>query len=157
MSSAQKTIIKKQLLFLLRGGNAHTPIKRAINTFPGELINKRIENISYTPWQLLEHLRIVQHDIIQFILNSDYVAPKWPDDYWTELNENADKSKWKTSQEKFFSELDEMEKFIKDDSVDLFAPIPHSENYTIFREILVLASHNSYHIGQMMLIKKMFS
>lgn len=153
----QSTIIKKQLLFLLRGGNAHAPVKRAINNFPAELINKRIENISYTPWQLLEHLRIAQDDIIQFIKNPEYISPDWPTAYWTELSEIADEGKWKVSQEKFFIGLDEMENFVKDNSIDLFSPISHSEKYTIFREVLVLASHNSYHIGQMMLIKKMFN
>jgi len=105
---------------------------------------------------LLEHLRIAQDDIIQFIKNPDYVSPDWPDGYWPDMKESADEEKWKLSCEKFFEGLDEMEKFVKDDSIDLFAPLIHAETYNIFREVMVLAAHNSYHIGQMMLIKKMF-
>ncbi len=153
----QDTVIKKQLLFLIRGGNAHTPVKRAIAQFPINLINKKTPNVSYTPWELLEHLIIAQDDIIQFIKNPNYVSLEWPEGFWCKENGTADDTKWKLSAEKFFKGIDEMEKFIKDESVDLFAPIPHAETYTIFREVLVLSAHNSYHIGQMMLIKKMYA
>ena len=148
-------VIKKQLLFLLRGGNAHIPIKRAVNNFPVEQINKKLSNISYTPWQLVEHLRICQEDIIQFIKDPDYKSPEWPDGYWPKPDETADEDKWKKSVNEFFAGLDEMEKFVKDKSVDLYAPLPHADQYTIFREVLVLADHNAYHIGQLMLFKKM--
>lgn len=148
-------IIKKQLLFILRGGNAHIPIKRAVNNFPIEHINEKLPNISYTPWQLVEHLRIAQEDIIQFVKDPDYKSPEWPDGYWPDQPEVADEVKWKKSVNGFFAGLDEMEKFVKDKNVDLYAPLPHSEQYTIFREVLVLAAHNAYHIGQLMLFKKM--
>ena len=148
-------VIKKQLLFLLRGGNAHIPIKRAVNNFPVEHINGKVPEISYTPWQLVEHLRICQEDIIQFIKDPDYKSPEWPDGYWPKPGETADEGKWEKSVNEFFAGLDEMEKFVKDKSVDLYAPLLHADQYTIFREVLVLAAHNAYHIGQLMLFKKM--
>jgi len=108
-----------------------------------------------TPWQLLEHLRIAQDDILQFIKDADHCSPEWPDGFWPGGDEVADEERWNKSVDEFFKSLDEMEKFIKDDSVDLFTPLPHAENYTIFREILVLADHNSYHLGQIMLMQKL--
>jgi len=150
-------VIKKQLLFILRGGNAHVPIKRAVNNFPIEHINEKIPNISYTPWQLVEHLRIAQEDIIRFIKDPEYKSPEWPNGYWPKPDEIADEKKWKKSVDEFFAGLDEMEKFVKDNSIDLYAPLPHADQYTIFREVLVLADHNAYHIGQLMLFKKMLS
>jgi hypothetical protein len=149
------SVIKKQLLFLLRGGNAHIPIKRAVHNFPVELINEKLTNISYTPWQLLEHLRICQDDIIQFIKDPQYKSPEWPAGYWPDSEEIADEVKWKKSVDDFFEGLDEMEDFVKDDDVDLYEPLPHADQYTIFREVLVLADHNAYHIGQLMLFKKL--
>ncbi len=151
----QSKIIKKQLLFLLRGGNAHSPVKRIIKNFPLKLINNKFPNVAYTPWQLLEHLRIALDDILQFIKDADHCSPEWPDGFWPGGDEVADEERWNKSVDEFFKSLDEMEKFIKDDSVDLFTPLPHAENYTIFREILVLADHNSYHLGQIMLMQKL--
>jgi hypothetical protein len=152
----QKSIIKKQLLFALRGGNAHIPIKRAITNFPLKHINKKISNFDHTPFQLVDHLRRAQLDIINFITDKDYQSPDWPIGFWDENNLQADEMLWKKTTEELYSGLDRMEKFVKDNSVDLFAKIPHAPQYTIFREILVLASHNSYHLGQLMLMRKSF-
>ena len=151
----QKAVIRKQLLFSLRGGNAHKAIKRGINHFPIALINKKIPNVDYTPWQLLDHMRRAQIDIIKFITDTGYKSPDWPKGYWPDKNEMADEDKWKKTVEEFFEGLDVMEKFVKDDKYDLFANIPHAPQYTIFREVLVLSNHNSYHIGQLMLMKKL--
>ena len=151
----QNQVIKKQLLFLLRGGNAHIPIKRAVTNFPADQINEKLPNISYTSWQLLEHMRICQDDIIQFIKDPEYKSPEWPEGFWPDKNEMADKTKWNKTVDGFFAGLDEMEKFIKDDNIDLYAPLPHAEQYTIFREVLVLADHNAYHLGQLMMFRKM--
>jgi len=150
-------VIKKQLLFILRGGNAHVPVKRAVNNFPIELINEKLPNIGYTPWHLVEHLRICQEDIIQFIKDPEYKSPEWPAGYWPKQDEVADEEKWKKSVDEFFTGLDEMEKFVKNKNVDLYAPLPHADQYTIFREVLVLAGHNAYHVGQLMLFKKMLT
>jgi len=151
----QKEVIRKQLLFSLRGGNAHTAIKRGINYFPIEFINRKMSNVDYTPWQLLDHMQRAQFDIIKFITDTNYKSPDWPKGYWSDKNEMADEDKWKDTVEEFFEGLDVMEKFVKDDKHDLFAKIPHSPQYTIFREVLVLSTHNSYHLGQLMLMKKL--
>jgi hypothetical protein len=151
----QKAVIRKQLLFSLRGGNAHKAIKRAIIHFPLEFINRKIQNADYTPWQLLDHMRRAQIDFIKFITDADYKSTEWPSGYWPDKNEMADEDKWKKTAEDFFEGLDVMEKFVKDDKYDLFAKIPHAPQYTIYREVMVLSNHNSYHLGQLMLMKKM--
>ena len=150
----QKAVIRKQLLFSLRGGNAHKAIKRGITHFPIDLINKKMLNADYTPWQLLDHMRRAQIDIIKFISDANYKSPDWPKGYWSDKNEMADEDTWKKTVEEFFEGLDVMEKFVKDDKYDLFANIPHAPQYTIFREALVLSNHNSYHLGQLMLMRK---
>ena len=149
----QKAIIRKQLLFALRGGNAHVPIKRAITNVPLKHINSKLPEFDHTPFQLLDHLRRAQLDIINFIEDKNYKSPDWPIGFWTDETD-ADELAWKNTAEEFYNGLDRMEKFIKDDKIDLFAEIPHAAQYTIFREVLVLASHNSYHLGQLMLMKK---
>ena len=151
----QKEVIRKQLLFSLRGGNAHRAIKRGINHFPLALINKKMPNVDYTPWHLLEHMRISQIDFINFIIDPKYKSPDWPKDYWPNKNEIANEDMWKKTVKDFFDGLDVMEKFVKDDKYDLFTKIPHAPQYTIFREVLVLSNHNSYHLGQLMLMKKL--
>ena len=151
----QIEVIRKQLLFSLRGGNAHIAIKRAINHFPFDLINKKMPNVDYTPWQLLDHMQRAQLDFVNFIIDANYKSPDWPKGYWPDKNEMADEDKWMKTVKEFFEGLDVMEKFVKDDKHDLFAKIPHSPQYTIFREVLVLSNHNSYHLGQLMLMKKL--
>lgn len=151
----QKDIIKKQLLFALRGGNAHVPIKRAITNFPVDKINEKLPEFEHSPFQLVDHLRRAQLDILNFIEDKDYKSPDWPNGFWDDTNE-ANKELWNKTVKDFFAGLDRMEKFVKDDKFDLFAKIPHATQYTIFREVLVLASHNSYHLGQLMLMRKAF-
>lgn len=146
-------IIKKQLLFTLRGGNAHSPIKRGIKNFPIELINKKANNQKYSAWHLLEHMNICQNDILDFIIDPKYQSPEWPAGYWPPLDNDATEEMWLETMENFFAGLDEAEKFIKDDEIDLFKPLPQDEKYTLYREILVLASHNSYHLGQILLLQ----
>ncbi|MBL1213011.1 MAG: DinB family protein [Ignavibacteriae bacterium] len=149
----QKSVIRKQLLFALRGGNAHIPIKRAITNFPIEFINAKLPHFEHTPFQLVDHLRRAQLDIINFIENKNYKSPDWPIGFWDE-NNNANAEMWDKTVKEFFAGLDRVEKFVKNDKINLFAEIPHAPQYTIFREVLVLASHNSYHLGQLMLMRK---
>ena len=151
----QKAIIRKQLLFALRGGNAHVPIKRAITNFPLDKINEKLPEFEHSPFQLVDHLRRAQLDILNFIEDKDYKSPDWPIGFWDDSGK-ADKEQWEKTVKDFFAGIDKMEKFVKDDKVDLFANLPHAPQYTIFREVLVLAGHNSYHLGQLMLMKKAF-
>lgn len=150
-------IIKKQLLFLLRGGNAHIPINRALHNFPMAQINEKIKGFDYSPWQLLEHIRIAQDDILEFVKDQNYKSPNWPEGYWPDINEDVNQERWHDTVQRIYKGLEEMEQYVKDESCDLFAPLPDNDKYTIYREILVLAGHNSYHLGQLMMMQKVLS
>lgn len=146
-------IIKKQILFLLRGGNTHNPVKRTINNYPQQIINGKIPGVEYTPYQLLDHMNRAQNDFLGFIYNPKHQSPDWPEGFWT-TKTDADSKDWKKLKDDFFDGLDKMESIIKNKDVDIFSPITHAPQYTIYREAIMLASHNSYHLGQLMLMKK---
>jgi len=152
MSSDQ--VVREQLLALLNGGNAHMPSEEAVADFPSEHFNTRPPNITYTPWHILEHLRIAQWDILDFIRNPDYVTPEWPKDYWPDTDATADQEQWDKTISLFLSDAGSLREIVSDPGTDLYAPIPHAPDYTIFREILVVSDHNAYHIGEFTILRE---
>lgn len=147
-------ILREQLLQLLDGRNAHLNFDDAVNNFPAECYNVPAPNVSYTPWHLLEHIRIAQSDILDFIRNPEYEAPNWPDDYWPELGEQADKKTWGETVTAIRTDLDELKMIVEDESNDLTAELPHASGYTILREILVVSDHNAFHIGEFAILRQ---
>lgn len=152
MSSDQ--IVREQLLALLRGGNAHMRFDEAVAGFPMEHINNRPPHVPYTPWHLLEHIRIAQVDILEFIRNPRYVSPAWPEGYWPVQDEQADPARWQQTLAGFRADLQALQDLVADPHTDLYAPLPHAPGYTIFREILVVADHNAYHIGEFAILRQ---
>lgn len=146
MSSDQ--VVREQLLALLIGGNAHMTFEQAVADFPAEHYNTRPPNITYTPWHILEHLRIAQWDIFEFIRNPNYESPQWPEGYWPHPSEMTDPEGWERTISAFLADLGSLRQIVKNPDTDLYAQIPHAKGYTIFREILVVADHNAYHIGE---------
>ena len=146
--------LREHLLYLLRGGSAHIDFEGVIADFPVELINGKVEHIPYTPWQLLEHMRIAQWDILEFSRNANHVSPEWPKGYWP-TDDVKDAKAWNKSVEAFRADLKEMEKLVEDPSTDLFAPIAHGEGQTVLREALLVADHNAYHLGVLATIKRL--
>ena len=146
--------LRKQLLALLRGGNAHMGFDEAVAKFPFKYINKKPPNVPYTFWHLLEHMRIAQKDILEFIRNPNYVSPEWPDEYWLPKDQKAVKSQWVKTINDFRADLQSVQDFVIDPKTDLFAPIPHAKKYTVFRELLLVADHNSYHIGEFIILRQ---
>jgi hypothetical protein len=146
MSSDQ--VVRKQLLALLIGGNAHMTFEQAVAEFPPEHFNTKPPNVTYTPWHILEHLRIAQWDILEFIRNPEYISPEWPVGYWPDPTEMIDQEGWENTINTFLSDLGSLRDIVKDPETDLYAEIPHAPGYTIFREILVVSDHNAYHIGE---------
>ena len=152
MSSDQ--IVRDQLLALLNGGNAHMPFVDAVADFPSAHFNTRPPNITYTPWHILEHLRIAQWDILDFIRNPGYVTPEWPKDYWPDPSAAADQELWDQTISSFLSDAQSLRDIVSDPGTDLYSPIPHAPDYTIFREILVVSDHNAYHIGEFAILRQ---
>lgn len=148
------TVVRQQLLALLRGGNAHLDFEQAVAAFPLEYINTTPPNGSYTPWHLLEHLRLAQVDILEFIRNPDHVSPDWPEGYWPAPTEQADAARWQQTLDQFRADAQALQTMVADPATDLYAPLPHAPGYNILREILVVADHNAYHIGEFAILRE---
>jgi len=147
--------LRQHLVKLLNGGDAHADFKHVIEDFPAELRGKTPKAAEHSAWQLLEHLRIAQWDILDFSRNPEYKAPKWPEGYWPETAAPPDAKAWGKSVKTFQEDLKAMCELVRDEKTDLFAKIPHGDGQTILREALVVADHNSYHLGQMVLLRRL--
>jgi hypothetical protein len=146
--------LREHLLELLEGKSAHIETESALDGFPVDKINVRIDGSPHTAWELLEHIRIAQWDILDFSTNPNYKEMKWPDDYWTKPEATAED--WQRSVEQVLSDLHAMRDLVADEKMDLYAKIPHGSGQTIFREALLVADHNAYHIGQLVLLRRIF-
>ena len=139
--------IRKHVLYLLRGGGAHQSFDEFVNGFPANLCGRQIEGLPYTPWQVLEHMRIAQWDILEFSRDSGHVSPDFPKGYWPPPDEPGTRALWEKTIAEFRNELQQMEALVEDPSTDLHAPIPHGDGQTILREALLIVDHNAYHLG----------
>jgi hypothetical protein len=147
--------LRKHLLDLLFMKGAHLDFDAAVAGFPIALRGVKPKGAPHTPWQLLEHLRIAQWDILDFSRNPAYREMKWPDGYWPKTEAPPAAAAWDQSVEQFRQDLKSMEKLISRPSVDLTTRIPHGAGQTLLREALLVADHNSYHLGQLVLVRKM--
>jgi hypothetical protein len=147
--------LRKHLVYLLRDGGAHVDFDAAIARFPAAQRGARIAGAPHTAWQLLEHLRIAQWDILEFSRNSAHVSPKFPDGYWLHTDSPPSARAWSESVRTFQKDLRAMIRLVSNPKTDLFARIPHGDGQTILRETLLVADHNAYHIGQLVLLRKL--
>ena len=139
--------LRDHVLYLLRGEGAHITFDDLVADFPVALCGKRIEGLPYTAWQVLEHIRIAQWDILEFSRDSKHASPKWPEGYWPPHAEAGNEELWKQTVENFRADLKQIEALVADPSTDLVAKLPHGSGQTILREALLVADHNSYHLG----------
>jgi hypothetical protein len=142
------TLVREQLRELLEGGDAHMTFDEAVANFPREHMNTKPPNVPYTPWHLLEHIRLAQRDIIEFIRNPHYVSPPWPEGFWLAEDAQADEVAWEKTIASLQADLQNLLEMVADPTVNLYAPIPHGDGQSILREILVVSDHNAYHIGE---------
>ncbi len=147
--------LQKHLVKLLEGGGAHARPEEVLADWPAELRGRKPDGLPHSGWQLLEHLRIAQWDILEFSRNAKHVSPDFPDGYWPQHDVPPDASAWDNSINVFQDELRQMQQLVQDSNVDLFAKIPHGKGQTILREALVLADHNAYHLGQLVLLRRL--
>ncbi len=154
MASDEKTILREQLLDAIRGHQAHIEFSAAVKDFPAELQGVKPGGAPHSAWQLLEHLRIAQNDILEFSRNPSHQSPDWPEGYWPETDAPPDGNAWAESVAAFERDAKAFSAFIKDPKNDLFQPLPHGEGQTLLREALLVSSHNSYHLGQLVFLKK---
>ena len=153
--SDRSVTLRKQLVEAMSGRQAHVDFAAAINDFPAQFRGVKPSNAPHTAWQLLEHMRIAQHDILDFSRNPNYRELKWPDEYWPNTDAPPDATAWDRSVATFRQEAQELVKLISNASQDLFQPFAHGDGQTLLREALLIANHNSYHLGQLVYLKKM--
>ena len=154
MTQSEKTL-REHLVKLLTGGDAHVDFDAAIENLPAELRGKRPPGAVHSPWELLEHMRIAQWDILEFSRNPKHKSPKWPEGYWPAKPAPHDKDAWEGSVRAFRHDLKAMCDLVADEKTDLFAKIPHGDGQTILREALLTADHNSYHLGELVLVRRL--
>ena len=147
--------LRDHLVANLSGGHAHIVFEDAIAGWPAELRGTKPAGQPFTAWRLLEHIRISQWDIVEFAKSAEHVSPKWPEGYWPREDAPPDAAAWDKSVAQVGRDLKAMERLLSDSKTDLFARIPHGTGQTILREALVLADHNSYHLGQLVVLKRL--
>ena len=146
--------LRKHLLYLLGGGGAHVGFDSAIAGWPAKLRGSRPKRLPHTAWQLLEHMRIAQWDILEFSRNPKHVSPDWPEGYWPQTEAPAKPAAWSKSVKDFQTDLEALRKLVKNPRKDLFANIPHGTGQTLLREALLVADHNAYHLGQLIDLRR---
>lgn len=155
MKNDQNKSLRDHLAELLKGGHAHATFEAAVADFPAKLRGRKADDLPYTAWMLLEHLRIAQWDILEFSRSAKHVSPKWPEGYWPETDAPPATSDWDKSVKAFQSDLKAMQKLVADPKTDLYARLPWGEGQTVLREALLVADHNAYHIGQLVTLRRL--
>ena len=148
-----ETALRDHLRKLLDWEDAHVNFEKAVAGIPEALRGKAPKGSAHTPWQLLEHLRICQYDILDFCRNPDYVERSFAD-YWPETPAPPSKAAWDKSVAAFRRDREEIKKLAADTAVDLFSRIPHGSGQTYLREVLLVADHNAYHVGQLVALRR---
>ncbi len=153
--SNSDTALRKQLVQFLRESHAHVDFDDAVSAFPPQLRGKKPAGAPYTAWQLLEHMRIAQWDILEFSRDGRHVSPKWPDGYWPKTEAPPSRAAWEKSIREFRRESKTMQRLLTDTTHDLFARFPHGNGQTLLREALLVMDHNAYHLGQLVMLRKL--
>jgi hypothetical protein len=152
---AESDALRQHLLDLLRGRNAHADFDTVLADFPSRLRGVKPPGAPHTGWQLLEHMRIAQWDILEFSRDAKHKSPAWPEGYWPKTETPPSAASWNNSLRSFRADLRAIAKLVADKKTDLFARIPHGGGQTILREALLIADHNSYHLGQIVILRRL--
>ncbi len=146
--------LRGQLVRLLRGGNAHMDFAEAVAEFPDAKINARPKNVDYTFWHLIEHLRLTQADILEYVTSAAYRDRDWPAEYWPPPDARATTEDWDESVAAFRRDLDAIVAIVADAGTDLFGAVPSNAEHTVLREALLVADHNAYHVGELGILRQ---
>ena len=149
--------MNKTLLEFLLKGPAHAPVMDILKNLDTGIRHKQITEGTKTIWEELEHMRLAQKDILNYMTDPDWISPDWPAGYWPESKENLSENKWQTTVNGFHKDLEYIGQFISTNNIDLNKPIPHAPKHTYLREILLIIDHNSYHAGKILFIRKYFA
>ena len=146
--------LRDHLLELLKGGHAHLTFEKALADLPADLRGRKAPGLPHTIWQLLEHLRLAQWDIVEFSRDANHVSPSWPEGYWPKTEAPPDAAAWDHCLESFQRDLQAMQDLVADPKTDLYAKLPWGDGQTVLREAMMLADHNAYHLGQIVSVRQ---
>jgi hypothetical protein len=146
--------LPEHLVELLEGGHAHITFNDAVKNWPAKLQGIRPAGAAHSPWEVLEHMRIAQWDILEFARNPKHVSPEWPAGYWPKTPTPPNAKAWNNAVKSFRTDLNAMIKLVQNKKTDLFAPLPHGTGQTVLREALLVADHNAYHLGELLLLRR---
>jgi len=144
-----------ELISLLTKGNAHATFEEATAGLTPEIWNQHVPDVPYTIWQLVEHVRIAQWDILEFSLGEEHESPEWPAGYWPAKDATADEQQWQATLDQIQADRQRFIELLRDDKTDLLAPIPHGDGQTILREAMLIGDHNAYHTGEIILVRRL--
>ena len=147
--------LREHLFKLLTGSEAHADFDAAVKDLPAKLRGQRLKGAEHSPWELLEHLRIAQWDILEFAINPNHRSPEFPEGYWPKSPAPASEAEWEHSVKAFKKDRKRLCDLVTTESTDLFAKIPHVDGQTVLRQALLTADHNAYHIGQLILVRRL--
>ena len=147
--------LREHVLYLLKGDGAHLDFDATVKDMPSDLQGKRPKGGAHSPWEILEHLRIAQWDILEFSRNPKHVSPEFPAGYWPSAQTPPDEKAWNKSVKAFRADLKAMADLVANEATDLLTPLSHGDGKTILREALLLADHNAYHLGQLVLVRRL--
>lgn len=156
MADTNDAALREQLVALLKGSQAHVSLADAVAQFPADRIGERPEGVPYSAWQLVEHMRITVRDLLEFSTNSEYVELEWPAAYWPKDAAPAKGESWDTSVKAIHEDLKNFEELVRSRESNLYATIPWGKNNeTLLREVLLAADHTSYHVGELILLRRL--
>lgn len=145
--------LREHILNLLRGTTERS-FEEAARDFPADFLNVNPPNVDYTPWQLIEHLRVSQWDILEYIRNPQYAAPRWPEEYWPAKSSTAGLADWNQSLDAFRADGNALAALVADPRIDLLAPMPHTPGHTVLREVFLVAGHSAFHLGEFAILRQ---
>lgn len=152
---AQDEALREQLVKLIRGGQAFQPIEVLTKGLTAETAGKTVSELPYTIWQLLDHMRFTLEDILEFTRNAAYREPNWPDDYWPKEKAPSDQNALDKCIASIEASMDEMVRLVQDPTNNLYTPIPYGSGQTLLREAMLVAEHNAYHLGEIVVIRRL--
>jgi hypothetical protein len=152
---ANHSQLRDQLVAMLRGGHAHATFDDVVRGFPVERAGTRPQGLPHSAWELLEHMRLAQEDILRFSQSAAHVSPKFPEGYWPSSPAPGGNQRWSEAVRAFRQDLAEFEAMVRDPRQDLDRKFPWGDGQTLLREALLIADHNSYHLGQLVLVRRL--
>ncbi|HEY7057223.1 MAG TPA: DinB family protein [Vicinamibacterales bacterium] len=155
MSMIDDSAVRDLVSRLLAWEDAHVGFDKAVNGIPVALRGKRPSRLPYSPWQLIEHMRITQHDILDFCRNPNYQQETWPEAYWPSSAAPPSARSWTESIRQYRADRRALQDLAADPTIDLAAKIPHGSGQTYLREIILAADHTAYHVGELLVVRRL--